>query len=357
MTTRIETLISKMPQNFEAALITQQPSRFYLLNLDTSDAGMVLVTRDESYFIIDSRYIEVAEKNVTSATVVLEKKPLEQVYDILTKHGIKSLCLENTASLAFAATVAKAMPDITLDTSSTLADTLDEMRVIKDESEIAAITMAQKITDDCFEYILGIIKPGMREIDLALQMEVFMRSHGAQKLAFPTIFVAGAKTSLPHGEPDENVIKDGDFITMDFGANYNGYCADMTRTVAVGSISDKQKNVYDTVLAAQLKACAGIKAGMKGDACDAIARDVINAAGYEGKFGHGLGHSLGIEIHENPRFSPAYPGIIPCGAVMSIEPGIYLAGEFGVRIEDTVLVRENDVQILAKSDKNLIIIH
>ena len=357
METRIQRLISKMPDNFEAALITQQPSRFYLLGLDTADAGMVLVTRSESYFIIDSRYIEIAQKGVVSAAVVLETKPLEQVYELLKKQGIKSLSIENTSSLAFAAKVSGVMQGITVDTSSTLADKLDEMRMIKDESEIEAITQAQKITDDCFSYILGIIKPGMRELDVALQMEVFMRSHGAQKLAFPTILVAGAKTSLPHGEPDENVIKDGDFVTMDFGANYNGYCADMTRTIAMGSITEKQKNVYDTVLAAQLKACEGIKAGMKGIECDAIAREVINNAGYEGKFGHGLGHSLGIEIHENPRFSPACSSVINEGTVMSIEPGIYLAGEFGVRIEDTVLVRKNDVKILAKSDKNLIIIH
>ena len=215
---------------------------------------------------------------------------------------------------------------------------------------------AQAITDACFTHILPFIKPGAREIDLALEMEMFMRKNGAGKLAFNTILVAGKKTSLPHGVPGDNLVCDGDFVTMDFGANVDGYCTDMTRTVAVGHVSDEQKKVYETVQKAQATAAAFAKAGQRGCDVDKVARDLIDAAGYKGCFGHGLGHAVGIEIHENPRYSPMCTDTIKAGMMMTIEPGIYLAGKFGVRIEDTVLVGENSVQVLGSSDKNLIVL-
>ena len=206
------------------------------------------------------------------------------------------------------------------------------------------------------EHMLGYIKPGVREIDAALEMEVFMKSHGAGKLAFDTIFVSGAKTSLPHGVPGDKRIEAGDFVTMDFGANVDGYCTDMTRTVAVGHVSDEQKKVYDTVLKAQLACCGFAKAGYKGCEVDKVARDIIYGAGYEGCFGHGLGHAVGIEIHENPRYSPTCSDIIQSGMVMTIEPGIYLPGKFGVRIEDTTFVRPDGCEIVGKSPKELIVL-
>ena len=195
-----------------------------------------------------------------------------------------------------------------------------------------------------------------QEIDAALEMEVFMKSHGAGKLAFDTIFVSGAKTSLPHGVPGDKRIEAGDFVTMDFGANVDGYCTDMTRTVAVGHVSDEQKKVYDTVLKAQLACCGFAKAGYKGCEVDKVARDIIYGAGYEGCFGHGLGHAVGIEIHENPRYSPTCSDIIQSGMVMTIEPGIYLPGKFGVRIEDTTFVRPDGCEIVGKSPKELIVL-
>lgn len=215
---------------------------------------------------------------------------------------------------------------------------------------------AQKLTDDCFTYICGKIRPGAREIDLALEMEVFMRSRGAGALSFPTIFVSGPKTSMPHGEPGDKVIKQGDFVTMDYGAKWGGYCADMTRTVAVGGLSAEMERVYDTVLKAQLACCRSIRAGMTGREVDAIAREIIDSAGYAGRFGHGLGHSLGIEIHEDPRCSPKDGTVLRAGMTMTIEPGIYLPGQFGVRIEDAVVVTENGCEILGSSDKNLIVL-
>lgn len=346
-----------MPAGFEAALVTTPVNRFYFLGLDTGDAGTLLILPGKSYFIIDSRYIEIARREVETAEVVLEDKAVEQLSALVKQHGVKKLYLENKETLAYAEKVRGALPAGTvLDTGSTLSNAIDALRVIKSDSELAAIRRAQKITDDCFTYMLNYLKPGLREIDVALEMEMFMRKHGAGKLAFDTILVAGAKTSLPHGVPGENVLQAGDFVTMDFGANVDGYCTDMTRTVALGSVTDEQRKVYDTVLQAQLAACAGAKAGMRGCDVDKIARDIIYSAGYEGCFGHGLGHSLGIEIHENPRYSPLCTDEIKAGTMMTIEPGIYLAGKFGVRIEDTVLVCENGVEILGASDKNLIIL-
>lgn len=343
-------------KGMEAALVTTPVNRFYFLGLDTGDAGTLLILPQKSYFIIDSRYIEIAQRTVTSAEVVLQDKTLEQVREILTSHGVKRLHMENKETLSLADSVRGAIGDIALDTSAVLSDAIDALRAIKTPEELASIRKAQKITDDCLAYILPKLKPGVREIDAALDMEMYMRSHGAGKLAFDTILVSGANGSLPHGVPSEKTIADGDFITMDFGANVDGYCTDMTRTVAVGHVSDEQKKVYDTVLEAQLAACDAAKAGMRGCEVDKIARDIIAQAGYGQYFGHGLGHAVGIEIHENPRYSPTCDTVVQAGMVMTIEPGIYLPGQFGVRIEDTVFVGENSVESIAKSDKSLIIL-
>lgn len=356
MEQRTKKLISAMPAGFEAALISTEVNRFYFLNFDSSDAGTVVILPEQTYFIIDSRYIEIANAEVKQAQVILQKDALAQVREILESHHVKHLYMENKATVAYADEVRKALPGIEVDASGTLCDAVDAIRAIKGEEELDAMRRAQVITDDCFDHILGYIKPGMREIDVALEMEMFMRSHGAGKLAFPTILVAGAKTSLPHGVPGDNIIREGDFVTMDFGANVDGYCTDMTRTIAVGHVSDEQKKVYETVLRAQLACCAQAKAGMRGCDVDKIARDVIYGAGYEGCFGHGLGHSVGIEIHENPRYSPTCETVVKAGMVMTIEPGIYLEGKFGVRIEDTTIVREGGCEILGRSDKNLIIL-
>lgn len=356
MNKRTGKLAAAMGPGFEAALVSTEPNRFYLLGFDSGDAGTVLVIGQKTYYIIDSRYIEIARQKVQDAEVILEAKALEQVRELLASHGVKRLHMENKATLAYAQSVKNALPGVEVDTSAALSDALDALRAVKDEAEIAAMRRAQAITDDCFEYILPKLKPGVREIDVALEMELFMRRQGAGKLAFPTILIAGSKTSLPHGEPGDNVIRDGDFVTMDYGANVDGYCTDMTRTVAVGHVSAEQKEVYETVLKAQLACCAQAKAGMRGCEVDRIARDIIYGAGYEGCFGHGLGHSVGIEIHENPRYSPTCETVVEPGMLITIEPGIYLEGKFGVRIEDTTIVGENGCEILGRSPKELIVL-
>lgn len=356
MLSRINALFSKLPQSVEAVLVKTEENRFYFLNFDAGDAGTLLLLRDKGFYIIDSRYIEIAKSEVKHVEVILEDKALAQIKQLLEKHNIKKLNVENEITLAFAARVEKELVGVEIDKSDILSDTISKLRMIKDAREVECIRKAQAVTDACFKHIQPFIKAGAREIDITLEMEMFMRKNGADNIAFPTILVAGKKTSLPHGEPGNNIIQEGDFVTLDFGAKVGGYCSDMTRTVAVGKISDEQKKVYDTVLKAQLAVCEKAKGGMKGSEVDKIARDIIYDAGYEGCFGHGLGHSLGIEIHENPRYSPLFDKAVEAGTMMTIEPGIYLEGKFGVRIEDTVLVTETGVEILGTSSKNLIIL-
>ncbi len=359
MGNRLSKLKDILGQGFEAALINSAENRFYLLNVDTHSAGNLLVLPNKAYFIIDSRYIEIARNNIKdpNVEVVLEKVAKEQITDILKSNNVKNVLIENTSTLARLQTLKDVFTSaIDIDITDKLSKALNDMRAIKDESEIEQIRKAQVITDNCFTHILKYLKPGTREIDIAIEMESYMRKNGAGKLAFNTIMLAGAKTSLPHGEPGENTLKTGDFVTMDFGANVNGYCTDMTRTVALGNITKEQEKVYNTVLKAQLAACEGAKAGLRGCDVDKIARDIITAEGYGANFGHGLGHSLGIDIHEDPRFSPLCTDEIKENVMMTIEPGIYLAGKFGVRIEDTVIVKKDGIEILAKSDKNLIVL-
>ncbi len=359
MGTRITKLKEILGQNFEAAIINSAENRYYLLNVDTHSAGNLLVLPNKSYFIIDSRYIEIARNNIKdpNVEVVLEKVAKEQIVDILKSNNVKNVHIEYTSTLSRLQTLKDAFgKEINIDISDKLTAALNDMRAIKDENEIENIKKAQVITDNCLAHILKYLKPGVREIDIAIEMESYMRKNGAGKIAFNTIMLAGAKTSLPHGEPGDNIINAGDFITMDFGANVNGYCTDMTRTVAMGNISKEQEKVYNIVLKAQLAACEGAKAGLRGCDVDKIARDIITSEGYGDNFGHGLGHSLGIDIHENPRFSPLCTDEIKENMLMTIEPGIYLAGKFGVRIEDTVIMKKDGIEILAKSDKNLIVL-
>ena len=356
MLNRCQKLALSMPEGFEAALVTTVANRFYFLDFDADDAGTLLIFPDESIFLIDSRYIEVAGRTAKNARVVEEHDGLAQVRELLAKRGVKRLYAEEDVSVAYAGRLRAALPDVEVDLSPVLSQAIRALRVIKEPEEIERMKQAQKLTDDCFTYICGKIRPGVREIDLALEMEVFMRSRGAGALAFPIIFVSGPKTSMPHGEPGDKVIEQGDLVTMDYGAKWGGYCADMTRTVAVGGLSAEMERVYDTVLRAQLSCCKAIKAGMTGREVDAIAREVIDGAGYAGRFGHGLGHSLGIEIHEDPRCSPRDNTVLRAGMTMTIEPGIYLPEQFGVRIEDAVVVTEDGCEILGRSDKNLIVL-
>ena len=234
---------------------------------------------------------------------------------------------------------------------------VEDLRMVKDEEELELTRQAEEISAQAFLHMLDYLKPGVSERDAAVELEHWMLTHGGEGISFDTICVSGAKSSYPHGVPGKKLIEDGDFVTMDYGTMVGGYHADMTRTVAVGHATGEMKRVYEVVRLAQQTCCDRIHAGMKGDECHKIAADIIAEAGYGEYFGHGLGHGTGLEIHEAPRFSPMYPEVILENTVMSIEPGIYLPGKFGVRIEDLCIVKADGIiNLTLTAPKELIII-
>jgi len=233
---------------------------------------------------------------------------------------------------------------------------INGFRGVKEEWELDRMRKAQEITDKAFADVLSRIKVGMTELELQAELIYCLYRNGGQGLSFDPIVVSGPNTSLPHGVAGDRVIREGDFVTMDFGVLYGGYCSDMTRTVAVGYATEEMKKVYETVARAQLAGIAATKAGVIGKEIDAAARKVIVDAGYGEFFGHGYGHSLGLEIHEAPNPNPGNANPMPVGAVCSAEPGIYLPGKFGVRIEDVTIIREDGYENITRSPKNLIIV-
>ena len=239
---------------------------------------------------------------------------------------------------------------------SDLDELVDALRAAKDDGEIALMTKAQEITDRAFSEILKFIQPGMTEQEIAAKLQYDMLRFGAEKMSFDPIVVSGPNGSLPHGIPSAKQVQQGEFITMDFGCKYGGYCSDMTRTVALGEPTGEMRKVYQTVLEAQLAGIAVTKAGVPGKSIDAAARKVIEDAGYGEYFGHGYGHSLGIEIHESPNANTREETLLPVGAVVSAEPGIYLPGKFGVRIEDVLVLKDGGCEDITRSPKDLIVL-
>ncbi len=340
-----------------AAIIYSSTNRRYFTEL-LSSAGFVIVTAEESYLIVDFRYIEVATNNAKGVTVEMFSNADEKIKEILKKHNIENVYME-TAALPYAqakkfetaceAVGAKAIFDDSLD------NVIKDIRIIKTADEVEKIKASQSLTDAAYEHILPFIKEGAVERDIALEIEFFMRKNGADGVAFSLIIVAGENSSMCHGVPGKNKIKKGDFITMDTGALLDGYHSDMTRTVALGHVSDEQRDVYETVLKAHNEAMYAIKPGAICSDVDKVARDIIDAK-YAGTFGHGLGHGVGFDIHEWPRLSAMDNTVLEEGMVVTDEPGIYLPGKFGVRIEDMVLVTKDGYESLTNSPKELVIL-
>lgn len=350
---RIKRLAMELPEDVDAALITSTVNRQYYTGF-VSSAGTLLVTRKEAVLLLDSRYTEAGGKKVTDAKVVLMTDMAKQLNELFEEYGIKTVGIESGYMTVESLFSLRKVLTVTIFDDPRLNEIILKQRRVKSAEEMKEIRGAQAITDKTFTHMLDMIKPGVSEKDLQLELDYYMLKNGATGLAFETILAAGANGSMPHAVPGDNIVKEGDFVTMDFGASLNGYCSDMTRTVAVGKISDEQKKVYDLVLAAQLAAEEAVRPGVPCNDIDKISRDMIYGAGYEGRFGHGLGHSLGLEIHESPRFSPLCSDLTEVGIVMSVEPGIYLDGEFGVRIEDIVEVTETGCDIITGSEKQLI---
>lgn len=339
----------------DAVLIVSPENRRYLTGFASSD-GYLLITKSESVFLTDSRYIEAAQNEITDCSeVALLKSFSEQLPEYIEKLGIKTVFTEaEKLSVAEFAKIQKALPCECLAENADKA--INALRRIKCEEEKQKILAAQAIAERAFDHILGFIKEGVTEREIALTLDFFMLKNGAECVSFETIAVSGKNSSMPHGVPSDKKIEKSDFVTMDFGAVVDGYHSDMTRTVAVGEISSKQAEVYETVLTAQEKSLEILRAGVLCRDADAAARDIISQAGYGDYFGHGTGHGVGIEIHEEPRLSPKSSQTLQIGDVVTVEPGIYLPSEFGVRIEDMAFITENGCENLTKSPKNLIIL-
>lgn len=340
----------------EAFLIESPENRFYFTKFKSS-AGYLLITNTMSYFLVDFRYYEAAKNKIKNCDIILLEKPMEQIYNLLNNNGIKQLYIETSKiSLDKYNVYVKALKNINISTENKLEKKLEEIRSIKSDKEISSIIEAQKITDETFSYILNNIKIGRTEKEIALDMEYYSRQLGSEGVSFDFIVVSGKNSSLPHGVPSDKKIEYGDLITMDFGAVIDGYRSDMTRTVAVGNISMEQQRVYETVLEAQNKAFCSIKPGIICKNIDKAARDYIYSMGYKGCFGHGLGHSVGIDIHENPCFNTRCETVLEEGMVLTVEPGIYIENKFGVRIEDMICVTQNGFINLTNSPKKLIVL-
>lgn len=338
-----------------AALIYSPVNRRYFTGFPSS-LGLLFVTAKEAYLLLDFRYAEAAEKKAKNCKVILFESMDRSIAELLHKHEITKLYTEmRDLSLKQAVAfqnLAKAN-DCEIVQNETLDQAILELRMIKSDEEIRKIEAAQSITDAAFSHMLDFIHEGVSEREIALEIEFFMRRHGAEALAFESIVAAGPNGSMCHAVPSDYQVKKGDLITMDTGAMLDGYHSDMTRTIALGSISDEQKRIYDTVYQAHMAVLDVVKPGVPCRDVDAAARDIIEAD-YPGTFGHGLGHSLGMEIHEDPRFSRLDATPCQTGMVITNEPGIYIAGKYGVRIEDMLLITETGCRSLTKSIKTLI---
>ncbi|MCR5523495.1 MAG: aminopeptidase P family protein [Clostridia bacterium] len=339
----------------ESYLIISPENRRYFTGFDSSD-GFLFITPDASVFLTDSRYIEAAKSSVKYCDeVLLLKKASEQIPALLSGYGISKVCTESEKLTVAQLNYLKSFIKAEIDTAQADRE-ITALRRQKSSEEKAKIIAAQRIAEKAFNHILGFIKPGVTEKDIRLELEFFMLRNGADALSFETIAISGKNTSRPHGVPTDKKVESGDFVTMDYGALKDGYHSDMTRTVAVGSVGDKQAEVYNTVLDAQLASIASMKQGTACADADKAARSIIEAAGYGGYFGHGTGHGVGIDIHEAPSVSPSSKETLRCGDVVTAEPGIYIPGEFGVRIEDMLFITEDGCENLTKCKKSLIVL-
>ena len=338
----------------DALLLTDPVSIRYASGFYITD-GAAVVAKNGAWLVTDSRYIEAAQAQVSDMDVlcVSREKPLLTVLqELVAAAGPAVGAEEDRLSHRLWAEYEEKL-GVTLRPA---AHILTDLRASKDAAEIERFTAAQRIAEKALDEVLGILRPGLTEQEVAAELVYRMYRHGSEANAFDPIVVAGAKTSLPHGVPGDNVIRDGDFVTMDFGAVSGGYCSDMTRTVAVGHATDEMRKVYGIVLEAQLAGIAAARAGVTGREIDGAARAVIEKAGYGQYFGHGFGHSLGLEIHEPPNANPLNDKPMPLGAVISAEPGIYLPGRFGVRIEDEMWLLEDRAHVITEAPKELIIL-
>lgn len=351
---RTDKLLASLKAGYGVLLLN--PSNMFYFTGYTGE-GMVAFGDGFRAIITDSRYTEQATQQAPSFEVleIGKGKPhFALAAGLFEAHGVKNIYFEDDyLTMRQGENMKKAMPDCTFEA---INGAPEKLREIKDDSEVAAMEAACKLTSEAFDFIITQIHAGMTERQVMLLLNNYMMERGSQGTAFSTIIAAGAHGSLPHAVPGDYVIQTGDMVTMDYGAKIGGYCADMTRTVAVGTPSDTMLRVYETVQKAQAMAEEALAPGKVCSDIDFIARDYIDKAGYAGKFGHGLGHAVGIDIHESPRLSYSCQDILVPGIVMTVEPGIYLPGIGGVRIENSCLITNEGSRPLTTAPRDLIIL-
>lgn len=339
--------------NIDGLLITNEYNRRYMTGF-TGTAGVAIVTKEDAVFITDFRYTEQAKKQVKDFRIVQHEGIIvKEVANQAELMGIKSLGFEKDTMTYGLFETYKSLVKAEL---VPLSGLIEKIRLIKTEQEINIIKVACEIADNAFTHILDFIKPGITELEVSNELEFFMRKQGATASSFDTIVASGVRSALPHGVATDKVIEKGDFVTLDFGAIYNGYVSDITRTIAVGKPSEKLVEMYEIVLASQLLAIEKVGPGMTGIEADAVARDYLKSKGYGEAFGHSTGHGIGLEVHEGPALSFRSETVLEPNMVVTIEPGIYLPGIGGVRIEDDILITETGNEKLTHSKKELIIL-
>jgi len=339
--------------NIDSLLITNPFNRRYVSNF-TGTAGVVLITEEKSYFITDFRYTEQAVKQAIGYEVVEHSGTVqEEVKRLVEETGLKRLGFEEN-DLTYAQYLS--YEKIIQAEFVPVSNVVEKIRLIKTEDEIKILKEAADIADAAFKHIIEYIRPGLTELEVSNELEFFMRKCGATSSSFDIIVASGARSALPHGVATDKVIEKGDFVTLDFGAYYKGYVSDITRTIAVGNPSDQLKEIYQIVYDAQMKAMDEICPGLTGKEADAIARDYIASKGYGEYFGHSTGHGIGLEVHEGPSLSKRSDLVLEAGMVVTVEPGIYLPGVGGVRIEDDTLITPSGNETFTHSTKELIIL-
>ena len=351
---RIERLAEALPESVQCALITSDINRRYFTGMKSS-AGVLVCFKEKSYLIIDFRYIEKARAVVKSCEVIEMQKLSVQIGELLKKHKVGKVSVEaDSMTIAELNRYKTSLPEVEFDICGDLSKAIAKLRSCKSKFELEKMSQAQGIAEKAFEHILSFIRAGRTEREIALELDYFMHKSGAESVSFDTIALSGSNTSMPHGVPSSKEVFRGELVLMDFGAVVDGMHSDMTRTICVGEPTADMEKAYATVLKAQLAALAAVRAGMKCSELDAVARDIIYDAGYEGTFGHSLGHGVGLEIHEAPTVSEKSETILSEGMVITVEPGIYIPGKFGIRIEDMVSVSAASSKNMTAADKKLI---
>lgn len=350
-TAKVQSILKE--QNLDALIVSSQYNLRYISNF-TGSAGLSVITQDKAFFITDFRYTEQANDQAAHMTIIEHKGNIQgEIEKIIQDHEIKTIGFEkNHVTYSEYETMKERLSAELIPVENIIED----LRTVKDEDEIATIQKAVEITEKAFEHILDYIEEGMTEIQVANELDFYMRKLGASGVSFDTIVASGHRSAMPHGVASEKKIKQGDMITIDFGCYYNGYVSDMTRTFALGDPGEELKKIYQIVLDANLKATEAAKAGVTGAELDKIARDYITEHGYGDQFGHSLGHGIGLEVHEGPGINYRNESPLEVNTIITNEPGIYVAGLGGVRIEDDLVIEEDGNRNLMTLSKELIIL-